>query len=229
MIFNPDSSKKWSNYKVLVQIAMRLHNPQVIQAYRHYLDSPEDAIHVILLKHLKIYKENSILEVLLKFGIFYFVDGRLWVQSSTPMWWPQKAESFKPQLTIQYRPLKYTRKTGPYSYHGNPELHIPHYDGSVNPSIPRYTIGRFSAKYTLRDQTYLMINAATQDEAIAVITKMASYTRKSKRPDGEISANISTNTRPKVPRMNGVTIEPFKAEYFSGGKEGTKSILRLQL
>jgi hypothetical protein len=90
-------------------------------------------------------------------------------------------------------------------------------------------VGRHSAKYTLIDQTYLMINAATEEEAISVITKMASYTKEDKRPHGTIAENITTNTRRKKPRMDGIKIEPFKAEYFERGKYGTRSLVKIQL
>jgi hypothetical protein len=221
--------KKSSNYKVLIQIGMKLHNPQVIQAYKEHLDSEEQTIEPIYSKYLRLYPEDSVWEILIKFCLFYLVDGRLWVQSSTPMWWEQKAQSFKPQLAIQYRPVGNRRKFSYGVYAGNPELHIPHYNGDGNPHIPSYTIGKYSAKYTLIDQTYLMINAHTQEEAIAVLVKMASYTKVDKRPHGEITENITTNTRRKNPRMDGIKIEPFKAEFFTGGKYGIKGLVKIQL
>jgi hypothetical protein len=221
--------KKSSNYKVLIQIGMKLHNPQVIQAYREYLDGEEQTIEPIYSKYLRLYPEDSVWEILIKFCLFYLVDGRLWVQSSTPMWWTQKAESFKPQLVIQYRPVGNRKKFSYGVYAGNPELHIPHYNGEAQPHLPPYTIGKYSAKYTLIDQTYLMINAASQEEAIDVLVKMSAYTKVDKRPQGEIRDNISTNTRKKNPRMDGIKIEPFKAEYFTGGRYGIKGLVQIQL
>ncbi len=221
--------KKSSNYKVLIQVGMKLHNPQVIEAYKEHLDSDEQTIEPIYSKYLRLYPEDSVWEILIKFCLFYLVDGRLWVQSTTPMWWAQKGESFKPQLAIQYRPVGKRPKFNYGSYAGNPELHIPHYNGELSPHIPAYTIGRYSAKYTLTDQTYLMVNASTSDEAIAVITKLIAYTKPDKRPHGEIIENITTNTRRKKPRMDGIRIEPFKAEYFEGGKYGLKVLVKIQL
>jgi hypothetical protein len=218
-----NQNKKSTNYKVLIQVGMKLHNPQVIQAYKEHLDGEEQTIEPIYSKYLRIYPEDSVWEILIKFCLFYLVDGRLWVQSSTPMWWAQKGQSFKPQLAIQYP------KFGYGSYAGNPELHIPHYNGDPSPHVPAYTIGKYSAKYTLIDQTYLMVNAETQDEAIAVITKMATYTKQDKRPHGDIAENITTNTRRKAPRMNGIKIEPFKGEYFEGGKHGVRTLVKFQL
>jgi hypothetical protein len=225
----PNPQKKSSNYKVLIQVGMKLHNPQVIQAYKEHLDSDEQTIEPIYSKYLRLYPEDSVWEILIKFCLFYLVDGRLWVQSSTPMWWAQKGASFKPQLTIQYRPVGKRPKFGYGSYAGNPELHIPHYNGEASPYIPRYTIGKYSAKYTLLDQTYLMINAQTQEEAIKVLTKLASYTELDKRPAGDIAEHITTNTRRKNPRMDGIKIEPFKAEYFVRGKHGIRGLVKIQL
>ena len=221
--------KKSSNYKVLIQVGMKLHNPQVIQAYKEHLDGEEQTIEPIYSKYLRLYPEDSVWEILIKFCLFYLVDGRLWVQSSTPMWWAQKSEQFKPQLTIQYRPVGKRKKFSYGVYAGNPELHIPHYNGEPSPYLPSFTVGKFSAKYTLKDQTYLMINAATAEEAIEVLVKMASYTKPDKRPEGDIEQNITTNTRRKSPRLDGVKIEPFKAEYFVGGKDGIKGLVKIQL
>lgn len=221
--------KKSSNYKVLVQVGMRLHNPQVIQAYKQYLDGEDESIEPIYSKYLRIYPEDSVWEILIKLFIFYIVDGRLWVQSSTPMWWAQKGASFKPQLAVHYRPVGKRPKFAYRSYAGNPELHIPHYNGDRSPKIPSYTIGPFMAQYILTDQTYLMINAASMEEAIEVVVKMAEYTKTDKRPEGAIRDNLDFKVHKKKPRMNGIKIEPYKAEYFEGGKYGVKSKLKIQL
>jgi hypothetical protein len=221
--------KKSTSYKILIRIAIRLHNPQVIDAYREYLDSEERTIEPIYMKYLQLYPEDSVWEILLKFCIFYLVDGRMWVQSSTPMWWAQKGASFKPQLAIHYRPVGKRPKFGYRSYAGNPELHIPWYNGDQHPKIPSYTIGKFSAQYILLDQTYLMVNASSMEEAIEVVVKMAEYTKPDKRPDGKIQDNLDFKVHKKKPRMDGIKIAPYKAEYFEGGKQGVRSKLKIQL
>jgi hypothetical protein len=221
--------KKSTSYKILIQIGMKLHNPQVIDAYREYLDGEEQTIEPIYSKYLRIYPEDSVWEILIKFCLFYLVDGRMWVQSSTPMWWAQKGASFKPQLAIHYRPVGKRPKFGYRSYAGNPELHIPHYNGDQHPKIPSYTIGKFSAQYILTDQTYLMVNASSMEEAIEVVIKMAEYTKPDKRPDGQIKDNLDFKVHKKKPRMDGIKIAPYKAEYFEGGKQGIRSRLKIQL
>lgn len=221
--------KKSSNYKVLIQLGMKMHNPQVMQAYGEKLDSEDVDIKPIYGKHLRIYIDDSVWEILIKFLLFYLVDGRLWVQSSTPMWWALKKETFKPQLAIQYRPVGDRQKFGFNRYANNPELHIPHYNGDPSPSLMSYTIGKYSAKYMLNDGTYILINADTLENAIAVVARHASYTKTSKRPEGEILDNLTTTSRKRKPRLDGIKIEPFKAEYFTGGKEGIKAGVKIQL
>ncbi len=223
------SKKKSTTFKILVQIAMRMHNPQVTQAYGEKLDSQDAEIKPIYQQHLKIYPDDSVWEILIKFFLFYIVDGRLWVQSSTPMWWALKKAVFKPQLAIQYRPVGNRKRFSFERYAGNPELHIPHYNGDPNPALPSYTVGKYSAKYMLNDGTYISINAHTLDEAISVVVKHANLTKPSKRPEGQISDNITTTSRKRKPRMDGIKIEPFKAEYFTGGKDGLKSGVKIQL
>jgi hypothetical protein len=225
---NANAQKKSSNYKVLIRVAMKLHNPQVVQAYQVNLDAEEETIDPLYSKYLKIYPDDSVWEILIKFCLFYLVDGRLWVQASQPMWWAQKKDSFKPQLTIQYRPVGERKKFGYKRYANNPQLHIPHYNGDDNPRLPTYTIGRHRAKYTLKDETYILINAATLDEAIAVVTRHASYTKEDKRPEGTIEDNITTTSAKKKPRLDGVKIEPFKAEHFEGTKDGLRAGVRIQ-
>jgi hypothetical protein len=226
---SPNGGKKSSNYRALVMVCSKLHNPQVVDAYRPQLDIEDNNTDAIYGKYLTIYPDDSVWELILKLLIFYLVDGRMWVQATTPMWWAQKSQQFKPQLAIQYRPVGTRKKFGFQNYAGNPEAHIPHYNGDPSPHLPSYTIGKFSAKFTLIDQTYLMINAHTAEEAIAVISKLASYTKVDKRPPGTIEENITTNTRRKAPRMDGIKIEPYKAEYFEGGKGGIKSLVKIQL
>jgi hypothetical protein len=226
---NANPQKKSSLYKVLIQIGMKLHNPQVIQAYREHLDSEEQTIEPIYSKYLRLYPEDSVWEILIKFCLFYLVDGRLWVQSTTPMWWAQKGASFKPQLAIQFRPVEKRHKFGYGSYAGNPELHIPHYNGDLEPHIPAYTVGRFSAKYTLTDQTYIQVNSYTAEEAQEMVIKLAGYTNLKHRPDGDITDNLTYTSRKKKPRMDGMKIAPYKAEYFAAGKTGMKVILKIQL
>lgn len=221
-------AKKFNNFKVLVQVAMRLHNPQVMQAYRNNGEIEQDPVNSVLVKYLRIYPKDSLLDVLMKCILFYMVDGRLWVQSSTPTQWSQRSRSFKPQLAIQYRPVGKRKKFGYNSYAGNPQFCIPHYNGADSPYLPAFTLGKYTAKYMLTDQSYLMINAVSQEEAITVCAQMASYTDERLRPTGTILENISISTRPKEPRMQGVKIEPFKGEYLSGGEYADKTLVRLQ-
>lgn len=223
-----NEAKKFNNYKVLVQLAMRIHNPQVMQAYRNNGELEREPINIVLAKYLRVYPKDSLLDVLIKCILFYMVDGRLWVQSSTSTYWAQKSKAFKPQLVIQYRPVGERKKFGYNSYAGNPQFSIPHYDGTDSPLIPAFTMGRYTAKYMLTDQSYIMINAISQEEAISVCAKMASYTDRRLRPTGEIIENISISTRTKKPRMDGIKIEPFKGEYLDSGEYADKSLVRLQ-
>lgn len=221
-------AKKYNNYKVLVRIAMRIHNPQVIQAYRGGINGVYDPLDTVLVKYLKVYPKDSLMDVLMKFALFYMVDGRLGVQSSNLTWWTQKAETFKPQLVIQYRPTGERKKFGYNSYAGNPQFVIPHYNGADSPVIPSFTIGQYSAKYMLDDQSYIMINASSEEEAIGVVSQMAKYVLDSRRPNDEIKPAISTSKRARKPRMDGVKIEPYKGEYFTGGQDGERLLVRLQ-
>jgi hypothetical protein len=214
--------KKYTQYRILRQLAARIHNPQVIQAYANRLDrdDKENSTSLFLRQNLIVKPKDNFSEIILKSLIFYLMCGRLNVGFVVPMMWTSKADKFKPQLAISFRPVK-RRKIKYGKYDPNTELHIPHYNLAVPLSIPSYTVGMQTAKYTLTDQTYILVNALTEEEAIKVVAKLAEYTQKSKRPKGTILENITTTRRRgKVLDLDNQKIVPFYAAYYEGGKGG---------
>jgi hypothetical protein len=227
-----DDIKKIGTFQLLRQLCMRIHNPQVIHAYTNLLDSENDenTPRAFLRRHLIVGKNDNFSEIVLKFLIFYLGCGRLQVSSILPTLWNTKADAYKPQLAISFRPevrrrLKYGK------YDDNSELHIPHYDPKQGqPVIPAYTVGMQSAKYALKDQSYILVNAMTVDEAVKVVSQLAKYTAEKMRPEGSIEENITTTKR-KGKRINlyGQKMIPFKAAYFVGGREGISPNFTIQL
>lgn len=213
---------KYSQFRILRQLSAKIHNPQVIEAYTHRLDGEdrENNTALFLRQNLIIKPQDGFTEIILKSLIFYLMCGRLNLAFTLPMYWTAKAEKYKPQLAISFRPEK-RRKFKYNKYDPNSELHIPHYNGHSPLTIPSYTVGMQTAKYTLTDQTYILVNAKTEDEAIKVVEQLAQYTEESKRPKGTILENITTTKRRGKPvELSGQKIVPSKAAFYAGGKEG---------
>ena len=222
MAVEEKETKAYTEFVTLRKIAMRIHNPQVVAAYTHKLDGEDSDNEVgkLLFEHLQIKSKDTFNAMIMRILIFYLLCGRLSVSATVPMWWAVKAETFKPQLAIAFRPEK-RRKLGFNKYDRNPELHIPHYNGSDNPKIPSYTVGKYSAKYILKDQSYILVNAHTEEEAIHVVEKLAAYVLDAYKPAGTVLENISTTKRRgKKLDLEDVLIVPYRGDFYIKAKGG---------
>lgn len=215
-------TKGYTEFVILRRLAMRIHNPQVVAAYTHRLDGEdaENAIAKLLFDNLQIKPQDTFNAMIMRILIFYLLCGRASAVATTPMMWAVKAEKFKPQLVIAFRPAS-RRKLAFGKYDKNAELHIPHYNGAENPQIPSYTVGNQSAKYILKDGTYILVNAKTEEEAIKVVEQLVGYVKESQRPEGTILDNITTTKRRgnKLNLLNRLIV-PFRGDYFKKGDEG---------
>jgi hypothetical protein len=219
---NIKEKKAYTEFVILRRIAMRIHNPQVIAAYTHRLDGVDGENEVAKLLHdnLQIKNQDTFNAMILRVLIFYLLCARLATSSTVPMWWTVKRERFIPQLVIAFRPaIRRKLSFGKYDY--NCELHIPHYNGDEHPKIPAYTVGQYSAKYILKDGTFILVNAHTEEEAISVVEKLVSYTIESKRATGTILENISTTKRRgKRLSLADRLVVPFRGDYYKKGEQG---------
>jgi hypothetical protein len=215
-------TKAYTEFVTLRKIAMRIYNPQVVAAYTHRLDGSdeEDLIARLLYDNLQIKTQDTFNAIILRILIFYLLCSRLSVVSSTPMYWSVKKATFVDQLEIDFRPAE-RRKLGFRKYDTNPKLHIPHYNGDRHPKIPKYTVGQQSAKYTLKDQSYIMVNASTEEEAVSVVEKLAHYVKEDARPEGKFEDHLTTTKRKgKRLALEGRQIVPFMATYHHKNDKG---------
>ncbi|MFM2304176.1 MAG: hypothetical protein RLZZ135_1586 [Cyanobacteriota bacterium] len=222
MAENPTEKKGYTEFVILRRIAMRIHNPQVIAAYTHRLDGTdgEHEIARLLYDNLQIKTQDTFNAIILRILIFYLLCARLATSSTVPMWWTVKSEKFSPQLVISFRPAE-RRKLKFGKYDSNLQLHIPHYNGDEHPKIPSYTIGHYTAKYILKDQTYILVNAHSEEEAISVVEKLVNYVIESKRASGKVLDNISTTKRRGKPlSLTDRLVVPFRADYYKKGDAG---------
>ena len=222
MVEEAKGNKGYTEFVILRRLCMRIHNPQVVAAYTHRLDGEdgENEIAKLLYEHLQIKTQDTFNAIVVRILIFYLLCARLSVVSSMPMYWAVKKETFVDQLEIDFRPEE-RRKLGFRKYDSNPKLHIPHYNGDQKPKIPKYTVGQYSVKYTLKDQSYILVNCSTEKEGIQVVEKLAAYVKDEAKPSGSVADNlILTTRRGKRLALEGRAIVPFLATYHSKGNKG---------
>jgi hypothetical protein len=179
---------------------------------------------------LLIHDHDTVFIVILKILFFYVVAGRINAVAPVPTLWNVKAEKYRPQLVIAYRPE--SRKRLAYGrYQNNMVLHIPHYDEShKRPEIPPFKIGNYTCKYTLKDGSYILVNADSEQSALSVVTALAKLTKESKRPAGTIEENC-TQTRRRGAKLSlaGVRMMPHRASFYLGGRDCKVPKFTLQL
>lgn len=204
--------KQQARMDTLLDLLKQIHNPQVVAVYSTQ-DSSEDV--AWLLSELQLKPDDTFNETVLKCLIFYLAAGRVNAVAPVPTIWAAKAERFRPQLAIAYRPT--TRKKLAYlRYQGNGLLHIPHYDAKErHPKIPNYTIGSYSCKYNLKDGSNIIVNASTEEGALAHVKALARYVKASQKPSGGVESNCSFTKRGGKPLLlDGVEMKPFKGSYY---------------
>jgi hypothetical protein len=193
--------KSATEFKQLSGILFKVHNPQVAMAYG---DQP------FLRSALLIRTADNFTTIALKIFIFYLVCGRINTAATTPMYWPTKVQKgLRAQLAIAFRPEKRRRiKFGRYD--PNTQCHIPHYNGTQNPKIPSYTVGIYSCRVTLTDQSTILINGDSETEAQRVVDALLKYVEPKFIPK-EIHY---VHTKRKGIKLEAQRVRPFRADYY---------------
>jgi hypothetical protein len=189
--------------KLLKGILYKIHNPQVAMAYE---EQP------VLRSALLVRTMDNFTVMILKIAIFYLVCGRINTASTVPMYWAVKVEKgLRQQLAIAFRPEKRRRhKFGKYDR--NLQLHIPHYNGDKNPKIPSYTVGQFSTKCILKDQSTILVHTDSEAEGVRLVEALLKYVEPAFMPKNKV---ISTTTRRGNPlSLSGQRVRPFRADFY---------------
>lgn len=218
--------KEADRTEAIVKLAIELHNPLVAAAYDK--DPGEDTL--FLLKHLRIDPEDSIQHIGLKMNLFYLAAGRQPAIAPIPTFWAAKAERFRPQLAIHFRPVN-RRKLAYKRYDSNGLLHIPHYNPKErSPKLPHYVIGSQTCKYHLKDGSHILVNAQTEEGALEMVKAMAKYVQTSRKPAGGVEANCTfTKRRGKTLALDGVEMKPIKAVFYERGDKSETPLFTVHL
>ena len=114
-----------------------------------------------------------------------------------------------PQLVIIFRDVD------PKAISGNYQLVIPHYDGDRTPRIPSYQKGNHWARWILKDNSQIIVNAKTEAEALKTIKKLEKLVDRKYRTDETpwlTTGLVSKKTYKEV------KVRPHRADYYPEGK-----------
>ena len=138
------------------------------------------------------------------------VDGAL----AVPEWWAVRPGANIPQLAVVLREIDGDGKVLKSQW----SFTIPHYIGEAEqvPTIPPFTKGPYFGTLTLADNTKVVINAASTEEAEGVINSIIPYID----PSFLGSQNIHLGLR-KGPTLKVATVKPYTAQFYSKGQQDT--------
>ena len=131
------------------------------------------------------------------------------VTATMPDGWQIKKGQDIPQLVIVYRNSEKNSISGDYP------LVIPHYSGNRKPSIPSYHKGDYWARWILKDNSRLVVNAKTEAEALRVIRRLERYVERkyqTKETPWLTTGKAADNTYKKFKAV------PIRADYYPEGK-----------
>lgn len=132
--------------------------------------------------------------------------------ATTPDGWQVKKGQNIPQLAIVFRNADKDSISGDYP------MHIPHYNGNKKPKIPSYYKGDHWARWILKDNSQIVVNAKTEAEALRVIRRLEKYVdRKFQTPETPwlVTGKTATGTYKKFKAV------PIRADYYPQGKENS--------
>ena len=204
---NKFDANSWEFTQRIIKIG---HNRRVKQYFRDLksdtnTNTGRQAINTALL----IRDNDSALEVVNKQLYFSnYLDREL--LASYPDGWQIKKGQNIPQLAIIYR------DTSPQSNSGNYTTYIPHFNGNKNINIPSYNKGDYWARWILKDNSQIVINARTENEALKVIKRLEKYVEKKYQTPEKpwlTTGKTANGTYKKI------KVTPIRADYYPEGKE----------
>jgi hypothetical protein len=201
----------------LIRFAMISHNRKIEELYN--VAGNRDA--AIARRVLTIGRSDSIMIAIFKILIFSLSLDRVRATAATPVEWPLKAKAFRPQLVIALAPAsdrKIVARTG--RYQNNYRVSVPHFDDKKFDSfkLPDYTLGNWVANFPLSDGSRLVVNAATEAEAIRICKALAGYTKPYYRQVIKIE-QITATKRAKPLYCDGLKVRAIRCSYYPAGKQ----------
>ena len=198
--------KNWDSWEFTEKVIKIGHNRAVKKHFKDVIgDDSRSNGRQATKTALFIRDEDSALEVLNKQMYFQGITRSDNPIATIPEWWPGRVGSDIPQLVIAY---KVTNKRTTY------QITIPHYNGNRNPIIPNYKKGSYRGELVCKDNSKLVVNAASEGEAFRVINILKRY----------IQSSMISRVKPTVKRIRGngfkeVEVIPKCADFYPQGQE----------
>lgn len=210
---NKIDAKSWEFTQRIIRIG---HNRKVKKFFKDISsDSSLSNGRAVLKTTLLIRDNDSAIEVLNK--QIYFNNIYQELIATLPDGWQIKKGQNIPQLAIIFRPVDKSNKSGNYT------LHIPHYNGSKNPKITSYYKGDYWARWILKDNSQIVVNAKTKAEALKTIKKLEKQVAlkfQTKETPWLTTGKVSDGTYKEI------KVKPIRADYYPEGKENNLPLWR---
>lgn len=130
-----------------------------------------------------------------------------------PEWWQIRIGADRPQLVALYAEPSKQGKLGRTRW----PITIPHYDGAIKkPQLPPYNKGQWEGILTLKDNSKLIINAASAGEADSLLKQFSRFIK----PQMLVGSISKVGLR-KGPKLKQCRVVPTNARYFSTGQKNT--------
>ncbi len=204
-------SKNFSDAIHLNRVIRSFHNRAVA---KHFADVKSDDDLATGRSRIKtalmIRPADSAIDVMNKQLLFQRIGEQGEAIASIPEWWQTRVGSDRPQLAIIFREASKRSKSGNYT------TYIPHYDGPRNPSIRGYRKGNFHGIWTLKDNSKVVVNAATEGEAEQFLKSVRSLVASRFRTD-DVKISVWKG-RP----IRESQLEPLRADFYPKGQQSSE-------
>lgn len=199
-------ANSWEFTQRMIRIG---HNRKVRKYFKDIKsDTSTNTGRTALKTSLLIRDADSALECLNKMTYFTNYLDRDFTATYPEGWQTKKGQNI-PQLVIVYR------NTDPKSKSGDYPLYIPHYNGNRNPKVPSYYKGDHWARWILKDNSRIIVNAKTEAEALRVIRKLEKYV--DRKFQTKETPWLTTGEAAKGTYKE-IRVAPIRADYYPQGK-----------
>ena len=214
--------------KVLLQIVMRLYNPEVMYTYTGQGGSENEAVgatKTVLRTHLSVKPDDTLMIALFRMFIYFFVCGRYIVSTAPLTLYPVQKGRTRTHLHLYFKPVKKGQKIiradgqiekAPYA-----DFSIPHYIGGKRPTISHFTYGGWSISMKFTDQSSVSVKTLTKEEGVKIILELCKFVNPKYYPVGGCTVgnlSISEPNNGKKGRLYGIQLKPYKAEFYKFGQ-----------
>ena len=200
-------ANSWEFTQRIIRIG---HNRQVKKYFKDIASNTATSTGRQIIKTSLLIRDNdSALEVMNKMTYFSSYLNNEYTTAYPDGWQIRKGQNI-PQLAIVYRDKNKRSRSGNYT------IHIPHFNGTRNIKIPNYQKGDYMARWILKDNSHIVVNARNEVEAKKVINRLEFYVKPKFRTPEKPWLTINELAKGTIKKID---VRPVYAEYYPEGKE----------